>query len=243
MNKSDYKKEYLDIRDFSSLPILAQRIRKLLDFYGASASALSKETGISQSVIKKYLNEDVDIGIKNLTKIADALNTSIDYLVGKTEFTKVNPTAVAACQYTGLTEDAVRMLHLYKERQQEDPDFSANETAILSEFISSGTLFQFANMLQGSIDAIKSLIKTHESFINNSDDVLQNDDDYYIEETSEDRNQYRLGRFEAIDEVTNFVKAELEDYDKQYQELFDKCMRILHPEEYENDGEHNETQK
>lgn len=243
MNKSEYRKEYLDVRNFSSLPILAQRIRKLLDFYGASASSLAEETGISQSVIKKYLNEDVDIGVRNLTKIADALNTSIDYLIGKTEFTRVDPTAAAACQYTGLTEDAIRMLHFYKERQQEDPDFSANENEILSSFISTGTLFRFANMLQGSIDAINSLIETNESFINNSDDALQNDEDYYIEQTADDRNQYRLGRFEAIDEVTDFVKAQLKEYDNRNEELFDKCMKILHPEEYDNDGEHNKAKK
>lgn len=62
--KKQYKKEYLDVRNFDELPLFAQRVRKLLDFYCISAATLSERTGISPSVIKKYLNEDVDVGIK-----------------------------------------------------------------------------------------------------------------------------------------------------------------------------------
>ena len=240
--KKQYKKEYLDVRNFDELPLFAQRVRKLLDFYCISAATLSEKTGISPSVIKKYLNEDVDVGIKNMCRIADALDASVDYLVGRTEYVKLNPTAVAACKYTGLTEDAVRMLHTYKDRQENDPDFSVNEPAVLSEFISSGTLFRFSDNLQNSIYSINELIDTHKRFIQNTDDESQNDDDYYIEETSDDYTQYRLGKFEAIDVVTDFVKEQLREYDDEYNDLFDKCMKILHPEEYDN-GEHNETQK
>ena len=216
--KKQYKKEYLDVRNFDELPLFAQRVRKLLDFYCISAATLSERTGISPSVIKKYLNEDVDVGIKNMCRIADALDASVDYLVGRTEYVKLNPTAVAACKYTGLTEDAVRMLHTYKDRQENDPDFSVNEPAVLSEFISSGTLFRFSDNLQNSIYSINELIDTHKRFIQNADDYTQ----------------YRLGKFEAIDVVTDFVKEQLREYDDEYNDLFDKCMRILHPEEYDN---------
>ena len=42
--------------------------------------------------------------------------------------------------------------------------------------------------------------------------------------------------------MTDFVKEQLREYDDEYNDLFNKWMRILHPEEYDN-GEHNEENK
>ena len=50
-----------------------------------SQQRLGEAVNISQQSINQYENQDVEPDIANLTKLADYFNTSIDYLVGRTD--------------------------------------------------------------------------------------------------------------------------------------------------------------
>ena len=51
---------------------------------------LSKETGISDSLLGSYRSGRSDPSSANLVKIADALQVSVDYLLGRTGNPEVN---------------------------------------------------------------------------------------------------------------------------------------------------------
>jgi transcriptional regulator with XRE-family HTH domain len=68
----------------------AQSLTKIMDERGLTAYRLSKETGISDSLLGYYRSGAKDPSSKNLTKIADYLGVSIDYLVGRTDKPEVN---------------------------------------------------------------------------------------------------------------------------------------------------------
>jgi len=106
-------KTYTDMRkaDFEKLPILAQRIRILLEREGISLNQLGLKTGIKPSVMKSYIEKPVDIGAENLQKLADAFNVSTDYLLGRTPYRTVKASIISAAKTTGLSESAVSMLH------------------------------------------------------------------------------------------------------------------------------------
>lgn len=57
---------------------------------GISAYKIAKETGISQGLMNEYKNGIKLPTIQNLIKIADYLDCSVDYLLGRTDIPEVN---------------------------------------------------------------------------------------------------------------------------------------------------------
>lgn len=56
-----------------------------------SAYKLSKETGISESLFSKWKSKPTsEISSSNLAKIADYLDCSVDYLLGRTDNPEIN---------------------------------------------------------------------------------------------------------------------------------------------------------
>lgn len=69
----------------------SQRILNVFKDVGVSPYKVSKETGISESLFSKWkANPTSEISSKNLAKIADYLDVSIDYLLGRTDVPEVN---------------------------------------------------------------------------------------------------------------------------------------------------------
>ncbi len=66
-------------------------ILALLEQRSVSAYRLAKETGLSESLFSKWKSKPTsDISAANLSKIADYLGCSVDYLLGRTDKPKVN---------------------------------------------------------------------------------------------------------------------------------------------------------
>lgn len=57
---------------------------------GITAYKVAKETGISQGLMNEYKNGIKTPTVQNIIKIADYLDCSIDYLVGRTDNPNVN---------------------------------------------------------------------------------------------------------------------------------------------------------
>ena len=64
----------------------SSNILQILKENNISAYKISKETGISESLFSKWKkNPTSEISSINLTKIADYLDCSVDYLLGRTD--------------------------------------------------------------------------------------------------------------------------------------------------------------
>lgn len=69
----------------------SQIILDILKKKNISAYKLSKETGISESLFSKWKSKPTsEISSSNLAKIADYLDCSVDYLLGRTDNPEIN---------------------------------------------------------------------------------------------------------------------------------------------------------
>ena len=64
---------------------LGQRITVLRKKLKMSQNELGKKVGTSGDIIGRYERDEVKPSIEVASKIADTLNTSLDYLIGKTD--------------------------------------------------------------------------------------------------------------------------------------------------------------
>lgn len=70
--------------------MFSERLSQILQEKGIRASLLAKETGISQGLISEYKNGIKLPTAQNLVKIADRLDCSVDWLLGRTSRPEVN---------------------------------------------------------------------------------------------------------------------------------------------------------
>lgn len=69
----------------------SQIILNILNSKNISAYRLAKETGISESLFSKWKkNPTSEISSSNLSRIADYLGCSVDYLLGRTDNPEIN---------------------------------------------------------------------------------------------------------------------------------------------------------
>ncbi len=87
----------------------AKRLRELMMERNFSQKDLKESTGLSASSISQYLSGSTGIPKdKTLKKIANALDTSTDYLTDKTEEAEITPDGMPSKKMT--TRDAAKLL-------------------------------------------------------------------------------------------------------------------------------------
>ena len=91
------------------------KIREARQKKRISQIALSAKIGISQETISAYENEKAYPSIKTLIKIAEALDTSTDYLLGLSAIDKP-----ASFRYTNQEIDNFDLLNLYSNLNYEE---------------------------------------------------------------------------------------------------------------------------
>src|SRR5690625_3559713 len=87
-----------------------------------SIESLAKKVGIAKSTLSRYENEERDFPINDVGKFADALNTSVEYLLGLNKTKNVNsfeyhyyPTSISAgvpLEVDGMTNDDIQKISL-----------------------------------------------------------------------------------------------------------------------------------
>ena len=70
--------------------MFTDKFRYLLQFKNLTAYRIAKETGISQGLMAEYNRGEKIPTVNNLIKIADYLDCSVDYLLGRTDNPEVN---------------------------------------------------------------------------------------------------------------------------------------------------------
>ena len=65
---------------------IGDRIKELRTIYGITQVQLAEKAGISRSVISQYESNLVEPTASVVAKLAVALNSSTDYLLGRTDY-------------------------------------------------------------------------------------------------------------------------------------------------------------
>lgn len=75
---------------FSVIILKISRIRDLREDNDLKQKDLALYLSVDQSTYSDYENGRINVPIEQLIKIADYYNVSLDYIVGRTENTKIN---------------------------------------------------------------------------------------------------------------------------------------------------------
>lgn len=78
---------------------------------GMSEGKVADSIGLNRPALHKYLDNDAEIGINSLVKIAKYFNVSTDYLLGLTDASPRELSNREICEATNLSSNAVRGLN------------------------------------------------------------------------------------------------------------------------------------
>lgn len=133
-----------------------KRFRELIERDGEKETVpkLKEALGVSSQAIKQYMIGTTYPKTENLIKIAQYFNCSLDYLIGLSDVQNVDADLQAVCSFTGLSENAVTVLHCnadYREKFGSVPEEEVFDT------IEQTTEYPYVN--RSLLDAVNLLIE------------------------------------------------------------------------------------
>lgn len=132
-------------KQYAKAPIAKDKI------YATNQTELAEAINISRQSISSYMNGSSTPSLDIAMSIAQHFKVSLDYLTGRSEYKSLSPDIKRACMYTGLSENAVRILN-----ESKDSSNHPFGLAVISQLIESGILNQIAYLLE------RSLVNAHQ---------------------------------------------------------------------------------
>ena len=105
--------------------IIGQRINAALARHGMMQKDLAKAIGVHDNVISYYCSAARTPNWGQLALIAEILETSVDYLLGRTDNPSINTSERAISDYTGLSSKAVELLHFIASTKCNETSFDS----------------------------------------------------------------------------------------------------------------------
>lgn len=93
--------------------IFAQRLRALMKERSVTQDILAEKAGCSRQAVSQYMDGSSAPNVDKLLSIADFFNVSADYLLGRTNAETTDKDLRYICDYTGLNETALEVLHYW----------------------------------------------------------------------------------------------------------------------------------
>lgn len=185
--------------------VFSKRLKELRQEYGLTIEEFANKVGISKSSVGYYENQNRVPDIIVAGRMADVLNVSADYLIGRSNARTQKPKLKSVCDKIGLSDKSVRMLaRLKKEKsirlriinlllEQADDDIEDD--------------YELEGRYEGSIlNAICRYLERYKSY----DDVIT---EFALEDmsiTHSIRNaMYQLILNQATDALKDFVNSDI----------------------------------
>lgn len=86
------------------------QLRDLIEGNNTTIQAVAEVVGVSRQAVSQYYNGLTQPNADTIVKIANHFNVSTDYLLGLTDKQTPKAELRAICEYTGLTETAIKLL-------------------------------------------------------------------------------------------------------------------------------------
>ena len=101
------------------IEVFGKRLKELRKANGYTIEEFAELVGISRSSLGYYENTDRLPDVEVLSRIADALNVSADYLIGRTNTAALKGKMKTVCELTGLSDGAAEYLaQLVKDKER-----------------------------------------------------------------------------------------------------------------------------
>lgn len=100
--------------------VFGKRLKELRKEHGYTIEQFADMVGISKSTLGYYENDKRMPDIEILARIANVLNVSADYLIGRTNTTAQKGKMKTVCEFTGLSDSVAEFLaQLVKDKDYE----------------------------------------------------------------------------------------------------------------------------
>lgn len=166
------------------------RLRKLMEDRQVKREDLAQAIGVSSVAIGQYYNGETLPTIDKLIKIANYFKVSTDYLLGKTDVETTNITVRDICEYTGLSEEAVEMLHEFIDKDKND-EHPINIHEHLNSFITIVmpiVFMHFNDYVESCIACAYIEKKYQNSFLTRDPFTIKNGKARFVSFTVEEKN-------------------------------------------------------
>lgn len=115
--------------------LFPERLTKLREKECMSRQQLADILGVSRASLEYYEKGKRTPDIEVLYKLSEHFNVTADYLIGRTDKCGESTDENAVCEYTGLSENAIKALHILKIESVQGYIESNIEIKELSELI------------------------------------------------------------------------------------------------------------
>ena len=102
--------------EFINLPLMNQHIFNLRNQKGYTQKEVANAIGVTDKTYRSWEKNGTGIEMYNLLSLADFYKVSIDYLLGRSEYTAVENELIG--RETGLSDDSINILKWWHQSQE-----------------------------------------------------------------------------------------------------------------------------
>lgn len=154
----------LDLNYISDQKKLGKRIRSAREGNHLTQAQLAEKIGAKRETVSAWEHGRQLPDLKKISALCQALEIDMGYLFG--EYDSPSKDMICACEYTGLSEKAVKNLHAWSRTDDHIELFSANKAvSVLSAMIECRIDFlDLASYVWKYLSAVKDLYKADERY-------------------------------------------------------------------------------
>ena len=184
--------------------VFGKRLKELRKEHGYTIEQFADMVGISKSTLGYYENDKRMPDIEILARIANVLNVSADYLIGRTNTTAQKGKMKTVCEFTGLSDSAAEILaQLVKDKDYEKLSVINHLFQELCED------YEFYSGEDEASSVLGALFRCFEKFTGS-----ENEWENYVDLGDEKRKEMLAAAYRQfmLNQVTEAVKSSLEGY-------------------------------
>ena len=184
--------------------VFGKRLKELRKEHGYTIEQFADMVGISKSTLGYYENDKRMPDIEILARIANVLNVSADYLIGRTNTTAQKGKMKTVCEFTGLSDSAAEFLaQLVKDKDYEKLSVINHLFQELCED------YEFYSGEDEASSVLGTLFRCFEKFTGS-----ENEWENYVDLGDEKRKEMLAAAYRQfmLNQVTEAVKSSLEGY-------------------------------
>ena len=184
--------------------VFGKRLKELRKEHGCTIEQFADMVGISKSTLGYYENDKRMPDIEILARIANVLNVSADYLIGRTNTTAQKGKMKTVCEFTGLSDSAAEFLaQLVKDKDYEKLSVINHLFQELCED------YEFYSGEDEASSVLGALFRCFEKFTGS-----ENEWENYVDLGDEKRKEMLAAAYRQfmLNQVTEAVKSSLEWY-------------------------------
>lgn len=211
----------------------ALRLKELIGAYSCIQEDIAKYVGVTRQGVGNWVNGTAVPDILTASRVADFFDVSLDYLIGKTSISSVDPELKAVCEYTGLDDNAVKLL---SQMNEEGKNGIVEKTLIL-DCLSYFVIWGMKDFISSIINNYKELQKKEREKKQLKSDT-ENLQSAISEKNFESTQKYLkiLDRISDIDEEIAFI--EYKNLRGFHNNMLKYLYDLLEMKEAADNGEH-----